>query len=185
MSNKISVEAIAILEAYCFLRQIERGIDAAMSESWVDFHRYYAEKSRDRMDRFVESLLKVYPHMPSMICSQSAVFGRSAFPIINRFRRKVMINALLLHRIIQFLNEFKVAIESYGLSVEAASGLMLKAIDLRSGIERAFRGIRGLKEAKSIEHYFRNLDVTTYSIDEILQIHSGKRGKGMNSRANQ
>ncbi|MDA3873397.1 MAG: hypothetical protein PF795_05505 [Kiritimatiellae bacterium] len=176
MKNHITVDGALILESYCILRQLERGIDAATKETWTEFCDYYRSKDMSRVDRFVDTLRDLCPDpIDSTILDKEEAGKKSSLPFINRFRSKHTMPMPLLQGIKKFLDEFSRLLSDGTPSDKELVDRMTQAANLRSDIELRYRGMKGLTEANCVEHYFRNDMILSYSIDEIMQIYAGSK----------
>lgn len=159
-----------IIESYCILRQSERGIDAAARESWSDFRSYYSDDLKERISRLISNLQSV--HAKSVVRHDRHYkinpWRRLLF-FSNRYGRKHRISGELVAQIEKCIVEFVSYLSDHKKPAQGVCGqYMQKAAHLRSTIEIELYGMRWLKRANNVDHYFRNPVLTTYSIEEIL-----------------
>lgn len=159
-----------ILETYCALRQLERGIDAALSESWNDFIDYYATNHKSQ----IESLSLVF-RTAFYEKKKSLDLKKEGFLkfLTNSF--KISVTKQLACEIIFFFDEFdKVAASKVNIDDGIKIALRKKASELRSILESQYKRIKGMVEANSVDHYFRSSKIKTYSLDQIRKINRGE-----------
>lgn len=178
MSERIKLTGAVILEAYCHLRQIERAVDAAISAGWSEYRDYYVVNDKTRLNAFVARLGE-FVARPGLSGPIEAVnFCRFKVPllssILNRIRSRHAIRKSILQQVAIFLAKMnEVILGPVPPSVPLAVGLMAEASELRFLIEENYRGMRGLRDANDVEHWYRTETLISYSVDKIIEINSG------------
>ena len=170
---KVKISTIALLELYCHLRASERGLDAVEDSEWDEFKKYYSTGASIAIQKCcLEARALAGEPKSKILPKPSPLIGVLCY-CWNKHCANLRIDRNLLANISEILTDFIFLLTSNAAIPEMSriQAALTRISSVRSILEKRYRGVKGLIEAKSITHCFRNERLRHYSFSDILAIH--------------
>jgi hypothetical protein len=174
MKRKVMAQRKLLLEIYCHLRATERGLDAVLSESWPEFRQFCLAENIERIAACCATVRGIIGTNTIAKHNLTPREWVKVFSFIRAKKTRFWVSRNLLACACEVLSSFLEFLKSHYDKPSAPELLhQRKQIScVRAVFESSFAGMKGLRQANEIQHYFRSSFLKSYSLDEILELSS-------------